>query len=409
MTAFEKRDNTLNRQITDTEKYTETGRKLCSLIGAAALDSAVPSAEEIDLQTALRIARFHNILPIAYYALKEARCSGELMAQAEKSAGNMAFKQIKLGIMEDELSRAFSDAGIPHYILKGSRLQKYYSEKTVRTSTDTDFYLDEKFASRAKEIMESFGFALSSFNAHSKTYDFKKEPRYNVEIHCELEDTEKPAELEFLKTLLENPIRNDGSLLSFNEEDLYLHTFFHLYKHFTHSGAGLKMFLDIYVLNRRLSLDMDSINKRLEAIHLDRFHQTVLRECSVLFEGAQADEITDYLTQKIILEGAFGIRGEGLNRNRIIMSENPSKTKKRLIIEDMGASRENMRRKYPVLEKAPYLLPFCHVHRAVKGIITKPELVRSVWRNIGSMSGKKIASQKKTLSSVGLNPDSDKH
>lgn len=398
----------MNGQITDNENLVDTGKALCSLIGAALLGSKVPGDKSIDLKTALYIARYHNILPIAYYALKEAGCGGELMAQAEKAAGNMAFKQIKLGVMEDRISRAFSNAEIPHYILKGSQIQKYYSEKTVRTSTDTDFYLDERYGEQAKTIIEQFGFELDFYKEHSKTYHFKKQPRYNVEIHCKLEETEKHGEQEFLKTMLENPIKAEGCRLSFSDEDLYLHTFFHLYKHFTNAGAGLKMFLDIFVLSRRLSLDTQSVNRRLETVRLEEFHKTVLRECSVLFEGARSDEITDYMTAKIILNGAFGVRGDAINRNRVIMSDNPSKKKRKLIIKGMGAGRENMHRKYPVLEKAPFLLPFCHVHRAVKGIITKPEVARSVWKSVRSLSGKKIARQKSSLKSLGLNPEADK-
>ena len=110
---------------------------MCTLIGAVVLGKEIPDTESIDLRTAITFARNHRILPIVYFALRKAGCSGELMTQAEKASENMAFKQMKMDIMEDKLSEAFSAAKIPHYILKGTQIQQRFPEGMTRISTDT--------------------------------------------------------------------------------------------------------------------------------------------------------------------------------------------------------------------------------------------------------------------------------
>ena len=260
-----------------------------------------------------------------------------------------------------------------------------------------------------KEIMERLGFALSGYYEASKTYSYQKEPRYHIEIHCQLEDTDKPEKLAFLETLLEHPTADKGSRLRFCDEDLYIHTLFHLYKHFLHSGAGVKMFLDIFVLSRVLQIDMDHVDQRLQTIGLDGFNRAVLRECDVLFCGALIDADMRLLTEKILFDSAFGKREGGWQRSKILLSDHPARTGRELIWDSVGAGKKNMTAKYPILLKAPILTPLCHIHRAVKGVITKPRVAVSSIKRIGNfLSVKKIKRQNRVLSAAGIKPDPKK-
>lgn len=392
----------MKRKAKKTDERTKNGKALCALIGAAVTGQNLSVSDDFDLDTALRVACSHNMLPIAYHALNRAGFTGKEMDRAAKDAGNMVFKQAKLKGMENKLSSAFSSKNIPYYILKGTQIQKYYPENMVRITTDSDFYVDEKNIEAVKTIMTDFGFELLEYNAAEKSYEYTKQPRYNIEIHCLLDNTDKPDELEFLSSLLLNPIQDEGSMLRFNDEDMYLQVFFHLYKHFSQSGAGIKMFLDVFVLRRELTLDTKRIKEKLESIGLDRFHSAVLRLCDVLFNGAKSDSATDRFAEAVISGGAFGVEGINIGQNKIVSSDNPEAEKKAVVSKRLGTDKENMKKRYPVLKKAPFLLPFCYGFKAVKCVVIHPKEALSICGYLRGLSSKNIKLKEKILTDVGL-------
>ena len=135
---------------------------------------------------------------------------------------------------------------------------------------------------------------------------------------------------------------------------------------------------------------------------LDKFHRTVLRECEVLFEGAPSDTGTSLMTQRILSGGAFGSPENNTYRKQLSEGEDSATVKKAIIGKILGTNRENMYRKYPVLEKAPYLLPFCHIHRITSGLIRKPGTVLICWRLLRSVSDEKIEQDRELLRETGL-------
>ena len=274
-------------------------------------------------------------------------------------------------------------------------------------STDSDFFVDRQHLENVTRIMRQLGFETTGCPPESRTCSFRRQPCYHVEVHFRLEDTKNPDEEDFLRTLLQDSFPEQGSRFAFSDENLYLHTFFHLYKHFVFTGAGIRMFLDIYLLSRNLQPDMSSINSRLATVRLDRFHQTVLRECGILFEGVPSDEKTDVITRRIILGGAFGNIGQMLYRNQITEESDSGAAKRNIAASIFGTNKNNLYRKYPFLRQSPWLLPFCQIHRAVTGVIKKPRVALLCFRSLRSVSEKKIRADKELLKNAGLYVDDE--
>ena len=203
----------------------DAGKQLCLMLGQAVRKEPVSKCETLDLKAAAYFARFHNILPMTYYALCQAGCDASQIKAIEKQSKQQAFKQTKLILMENELSNAFSKAKIPHFILKGSQIQRFFPEGMLRVSTDTDFYIEEQNHREAVSITESFGFRAEHYSADSKTTSLYMEPRYNIEIHSLLEDTKDPDELLFLQSLLNKPVRLSEYRYQLENENFYLHCF----------------------------------------------------------------------------------------------------------------------------------------------------------------------------------------
>ena len=146
----------------------------------------------------------------------------------------------------------------------------------------------------------------------------------------------------------------------------------------------------------------------MAAVRLDEFHRIVLRVCDVLFAGAPMDEKTALITGRILLGGAFGKADQSRStRSSSPEGESVGGVKRSIIRQIFGTSRENLYRKYPVLHKAPWLLPFCHIYRAVSGLVRKPEVVRLCFRRLRFVSDEQINANKELLKASGLYEGND--
>ena len=124
------------------------------------------------------------------------------------------------------------------------------------------------------------------------------------------------------------------------------------------------------------------------------------------------DEKTALITGRILLGGAFGKADQSRStRSSSPEGESVGGVKRSIIRQIFGTSRENLYRKYPVLHKAPWLLPFCHIYRAVSGLVRKPEVVRLCFRRLRFVSDEAPAASRRINShtaAISL-PTADTH
>lgn len=76
--------------------------------------------------------------------------------------------------------------------------------------------------------------------------------------------------------------------------------------------------------------------------------------------------------------------------------------KKAVLSKRLGTGKESMKKRYPVLKKAPFLFPFCYGFKAVKCAVVHPKEALSIVGYLRGMSDKNIKRREKLLSDVGL-------
>ena len=160
--------------------------------------------------------------------------------------------------------------------------------------------------------------------------------------------------------------QENGCRYELSREDEFIYLFTHLCKHYRDSGIGIKHFLDIWVFrNVYKELDEAYLETEFRKLKVYEFYQNVLQTLAVWFDGAPETEKTEFITGFVFSSGSFG------RREISILSSELKQQKNGKTVKEMKSDRirraifvpwDVMCNLYPVLTKAPILLPFIWVY-----------------------------------------------
>ena len=308
-------------------------------------------------------------------------------SQYVNSVNDALFRQMKFDIMCEKISAEFSKKKIRHMVLKGSELGRFYPDYILRTSSDIDFFVDKKNIKDACDILEKAEFTPGNINEKSE-YQYFKQPRYNIELHTILEGFSKKQKRTLL-SLADNANKVKDYRYRLTDSDCYIQTLFHLYKHFVLSGVGVRMFLDVYVLSKNAKIDFEYADNILSELGILDFSKVVSQINDVLFGDKTADDELKEVIDFIFNSGIYGSVSTNLHLDRINRDiKDISKLKH--LSDNYGLSFQKMKKRYPVLIKAPYLYPFSFIHRFFYGIIHKRDAIKNDIKVKKSISHKRI-------------------
>jgi len=97
-------------------------------------------------------------------------------------------------------------------------------------------------------------------------------------------------------------------------------------------------------------------------------------------ENAAETDLSD-IEEKIWGSGIFGTRFfEAVKQYQNIVEEKKTFPKIRYFCQRIFMKKEWMLADYPILDKVPILLPVCWIHRGIKAVVTKRELLEREFR-----------------------------
>lgn len=371
--------------------YIKNGYIVCKAIGDAvnSKKSDVYKIESVkDYEAIISFVDKHKLATLFSYASDRIE-----FLDFDKNINNFLstkdgiFKQMKYDILSDSISKKLSENKIKHIILKGSQIQKYYPKNTIRTSTDIDVYVDKSQLEIADSVMLSQGF---SFESKHSDYEFgyKKEPRYYVELHTNLEGF-SDKQKEILLGFTANANKVCGERYELTDSDCYIYTLFHLYKHFVRSGVGVRMFLDIYLIKKNADIDFDYVNPILKELDIDGFAGVVDEITLALFEGKKASKDITKVIAFVLESGIFGKANANLHLSKINKSTQHMSNLQWYFI-NYGLGYRAMKKRYPILKKLPFLYPFSFIHRFFYGLIHKRDVLDKVIKDEKSVSSDRV-------------------
>lgn len=351
------------------------GTAVCRLIGQFTNKNISINKNSLPPVPAMvKFAKMHSIETMLYAGLKKSGFTDDELGDLPEQAELLSFCQIKNDAFAARLSANFSNAGIEHMIIKGIEFSKYYPPKLLRTSTDIDFYMSGKDAEKVARGLEEREF--TRIEDDCTVIALVKKPYSHIEIHTNFDAATK-KQSRFYADLLKNAEYKNNSRRYFSDENNLLFALLHLYKHFSKSGAGVRMLLDIYLIQKKCIFDRESIQKKTADLGIDNFFNSVCEISGYLFEGKSLDERLFPALEFFLSSGTFGTNDNYLTVNAAKHDSKTSKIKNYLK-NDIGFSNENIKNKYPLTKKYPIFIPYFHIHRVVSGLIHKKDVVTQV-------------------------------
>ena len=378
-----------------------------TLIKAAITGENATPPSNFDLESALAIAKKHQISSMLYYGATNCGFDENLpvMQNLLMTLYRCIIVSQKQKKEVDSICRAFSENGIDHMPLKGTLLREMYPYPDMRLMSDADILIKPEQYAAIRPVMEERGFEEVVESDHELVW---KKSGIVIELHKRLIPSYNKDYFAYYGDgwKLAVPVHGTPHRYAMSPENQMIYLFTHFAKHYRCGGIGLRHITDLYVYRKNTeNLDEDYIGAELEKLKLYEFYVNIMATVDVWFHDAAPSEKTDLITDVIFASGVFGTN---LNRKiaetLILKKETTSieNAKRQRMISMIFPSLENMKFRYAFLEKLPFLLPVAWVMRLFGIVFFKRKTAKSFYKDMKNVNSENITDYKAVLNYVGL-------
>lgn len=339
------------------------------------------------------LASLHAVGNLFYVAIKNLpNVPDELKAKAQSKFVATVHQQISQEYYAEKVFNALDKKNIRYLPLKGYYLRKLYPTPELRTSCDVDFFYDSSCTNEVNEIMQAHGFIEGTLE-HNHSFwqkgSISFEPHFNL-----LSDNDKFHA--YYQNVWDRLKHVSGSLYSFSDEDFYIFFIVHAAKHFTHGGFGIRTVLDIHIYNNAKTLDREYLNGEFDKLGLTKFVKSIEELSECWFNGHEMNEDIERISDYIVESGTFGVTLHALMLNSV--KENSVKgSKLSYFLRTLFLPYKQMKGRYPVLQKAPILLPLYWIKRWFEVIFKRRSRVTKTVQTMKSINNEQVDKYSKIL------------
>lgn len=359
--------------------------------------------DNIDIEKTYDQAKRHNLLSITAMALEAyyGDIPDQEIIKKWCASINKAIKSCYLySIEREKLYRYMEENKIAYLPLKGIVLQDIYPKIGMRQMGDNDILIDINKRHLVREYMENNGYKVDMYG--KAIHDvYLKPPMFNFEIHVYLiTEGINPVIYNYYLDIWDRLERCDNLKYEhrFSKEDFYIHILVHAYKHFSHTGVGIKPLSDIFVYLRKYgnSFDRHYLDTELEKIKLTAFERNIRVLSEKLFDidatinnsvESSLDDEEKELLKFFIDSGSFG-RTDVFFKNMIDRFANGDgqitrSGKLKYFLNRLFPTGVYIRENYPFFYKYKVLIPVFWVYRFFSKIFVKFKQIRKEIKFIG--------------------------
>ena len=322
-----------------------------------------------------RLSQLHNMAHLVGYTVsKNGVCTNERWDSKFIHAYYQAIRHMTNQEVELERVRvALCKNNIDFLPLKGPIISKYYPERWMRLSSDLDILVKEKDVEKVSHILvDELGYTKRQSEVHD--VPLISPSGSLLELHFSLSKREGDAK-ELLDDVWNNSylLQNSNHEYCMSEEFYYFYHIFHAAKHFQLGGCGVRTVLDTWLLNQHIHFNQDLRESLLKKSGLLLFAEKLEEIADKWFSGKGIDNL-DEVEEYIISGGVFG------KKQKIEATQAVEGGRRNFVLSRLFPSVQRLKTTYPVLKKAPFLLPVFWVYRLIKGVFSgkaKYELEKS--------------------------------
>lgn len=297
---------------------------------------------------------------------------------------------------------AFEENGIDYLPLKGCRMKHLYPKPELRYMGDADILIRMEQYPNARTVMASLGFEEGAESDHELHWNH---PELNLELHKRLIPTYNQDFYRYSGDGWDKATIHEGHCWMMSPEDEWLYLFTHFTKHFRDGGIGCRHVADLWVyLKHHPALDAAYIQGELSRLQLVEFHENMRNMLEVWFGDAVPDEKTELITDYIFSNGSWGneqTRLLSLNSDKSVTTT-AAESKLRYLWRVAFPDLYFMQRDYPVLKRAPWLLPVMCVYRLFRKLFLERGRVRKTKNTMDKLTTDDLSARKQMLNYLGL-------
>ncbi|MBQ8358205.1 MAG: nucleotidyltransferase family protein [Clostridia bacterium] len=340
----------------------ETIRLLLGAVRSAMWGRALPAASAPEIwKDVYTLAQTNDLAFLVYEGAVRGNATlpEEVSKRFLRSAGAAFGRFCAQNHAMERLSDAFEQAQIDYLPLKGLVLRDLYPTAEWRVGRDLDILIRPADLNRACAALRQ---ALAPVTEKKATHDvaFETPDGVRLELHFSLFD-----DVDRCGTLLSHPFAHafpcvsGGHRYRLPDAELYAYQIAHMAKHLRYGGGcGIRPFLDLFLLSEQIGQAAREKGETLLSVcDLEGFARVVHHASTVFFGDGDEDAKTDALLRFILKNQAFGTYQSAAALQK---SDADTATDDRShLLSRLFPSYRYMCRSYPVLRRAPVLLPFC--------------------------------------------------
>ena len=343
------------------------------------------------------VAAAHHVLPMIYEAVigsPSARKADRqiFMAVKRQTIQVVMLQTIKTNAFLKLLPELVS-AGATPLVVKGIICRELYPNPDYRISADEDVLIPEAQLAICHEAMLAYGMELADSEQDLKAFEIpygQKGSHLHIELHKQLFPPESDVYGElnrFFEGVYERAISQNVQgvpVPTMSHTDHLFYLICHSFKHFLHSGFGIRQVCDICLYANAFGAQIDwlRIRKQCEEIHADLFAAALFRigEKHLTFQPDTAcypaqwsaiavDETA--MLEDLLDSGVFGASSMSRKHSsnmtlHAVSNRKQGKKGGSSVLKTIFPSAKNLSGRYPYLKEKPYLLPVAWADRIVK-------------------------------------------
>lgn len=340
----------------------------------------------------------HQILPMAYEAVYTCPAFGSMSPDRVRFLKSQVIRQVMIQSRKTEeflqLYEKLTAEGLTPVVVKGIVCRNLYREPDYRCSGDEDVLIPIEQFEKCQELFLNNGMkqadpAIDILEEGEVPY-YREGGALHIELHKELFSSESEAygELNGLfADVFERKIRlqiGGVDIYTMCHTDHLLYLILHAFKHFLHSGFGIRQVCDIavYADTYGKEIDWDYVLEKCRSIHADVFAASLFdigekhlgfdRESSCYPRrwqelGADGDE----LLEDLLAGGVFGDSSMSRKHSsnitlQAVTADKNGRKAGGSILQSVFPDIKYMQRSYAYLKEYPFLLPAAWIARIGK-------------------------------------------
>lgn len=362
-----------------------------------------------EMMQLFQMAGVHHVVPLIFEAVFNCEAAGALPPQFLAMQKRSVIQQIAIQAIKSSEFYAVSEqlrkADVLPCVVKGIICRKLYPNPDARMSGDEDVFIPETQFEPAHKALIDMGMTLMNpeediHSVYEVPYVKPGSPLY-IELHKHMFPPESEAYGDLNRFfdgihvrriaphagtcgLIEEEI--DGmKFLTMNPTDHLLYLILHSFKHFLHSGFGIRQVCDInlYANAHGAEIDWEYVLECLREVRAELFAVSmfVIGEKYLTFDPNNAcypdnwksiDVDESFMLEDLLSSGIFGQsdmsrkHSSNITLNAVIADkrgETASTGKLQAAIKAVCLPVDKLSGQYPYLKKMPFLLPIAWIQR----------------------------------------------